>query len=72
MRKIQLARENQMCVVRIPYRVELDNITVQHYFENPEVQAAAGIFSSLACFIFRFLRRPDLHRFLRHQHETLP
>jgi hypothetical protein len=30
--KDQLARENQMSVVHIPYWVQLDNITVQHYF----------------------------------------
>jgi hypothetical protein len=30
--KDQLARENQMSVVRVPYWVQLDNITVRHYF----------------------------------------
>ncbi len=30
--KDQLAQENRMRVVRIPYWVQLDNVTVRHYF----------------------------------------
>jgi hypothetical protein len=30
--KDQVAQENRMCVVRIPYWVQLDSVTLQHYF----------------------------------------
>src|SRR5262245_14381127 len=39
--KDQLAQQNRMRVVRIPYWVQLDNVTVQHYFGlSAEIQQA--------------------------------